>query len=70
MCQACFEADAMFRRYLLQRPDERAKLTAEEAGYFGFRRDDAGQWVDAWPQDAWPQTSAEFGADSAEPARQ
>jgi hypothetical protein len=59
MCQACFEADAMFRRYLLQRPHERDKLTPEMADYYGFKRDGAsGQWVDAWE------------ADAAEPAQQ
>ncbi|MGI8526450.1 MAG: hypothetical protein ACR2K5_09790 [Pseudolabrys sp.] len=48
MCQACFEADAVFRRYLLQRPAERDKLTPEEADYYGFKRDIFGQWIDAW----------------------
>ncbi len=61
MCQACFEADAMFRRYLLERPDEGVKLTPEEADYYGFTRSSDGLWVDAWGD-------ASFSAEPAEPA--
>jgi hypothetical protein len=62
MCQACFEADAMFRQYLLERPGERDKLTQEEADYYGFKRDGSGHWVDAWTD--------RFRADAVEPASQ
>lgn len=49
MCLACVQEDALFRDYLLERPEERDKLTDEGAAYFGFKRDKlTGQWVDAW----------------------
>jgi hypothetical protein len=64
MCQARFDAEAMFRDYLLRRPDERKKLTDEEADYYGFRRDPAsGLWVDAW-------TARSPAADVSEPTAQ
>ena len=49
MCMACMQEDALFRAYLLDRPEERDKLSDEEAKYFGFKRDPlTGKWVDAW----------------------
>jgi hypothetical protein len=46
---ACMEQDALFRAYLLERPEEREKLSDEEAKYFGFKRDPLTKaWVDAW----------------------
>jgi hypothetical protein len=68
MCQACFEADAMFRGYLLARPDERERLTPEEASYYGFRRDlMTNQWVDAWIDQI---RNGQFRVDAIEPAAQ
>lgn len=62
MCMACIEEDAMFRAYLLERPDERGKLTEEEARYYGFKRDPkTNQWVDAMADQ--PDT---FRADAVE----
>ncbi|MBV9260984.1 MAG: hypothetical protein JO205_06390 [Pseudolabrys sp.] len=65
MCQACFEADAMYRHYLLENPADRGKLTDGEAAYFGFKRDAAGHWVDAWTEAA-----PDFRAEQVEPAAQ
>ena len=49
MCMACMQEDALFRAYLLERPEERDKLSDEEAKYFGFKRDPlTKKWVDAW----------------------
>ena len=39
----------LFRAYLEERPEERDKLTDEEAKYYGFKRDPlTKKWVDAW----------------------
>lgn len=49
MCLACIEGDMLFRAYLEERPEERDKLTDEEAKYYGFKRDPlTKKWVDAW----------------------
>ena len=48
MCLACLQEDTLFRDYLLERPEERDKLSAEEARYYGFKRDAlTGKWVNA-----------------------
>jgi len=61
MCQTCFETDAMFHKYLLERPHEREKLIQDEADYYSFTRDGSGKWIDAW---------AKFRADAVEPEQQ
>ena len=49
MCMACMQEDALFRAWLLEKPEEREKLSDEEAQYFGFKRDPlTKKWVDAW----------------------
>ena len=55
----------MYRHYLLENAAERGKLTDGEAAYFGFKRDAAGQWVDAWTKAA-----PDFRAEQVEPAAQ
>jgi hypothetical protein len=61
MCQACFDQDFMIRKMLLDHPEEREKLTAEGADYYGFKKDAAGRWVDAW--------AGQFEAEAVEPAQ-
>ncbi|MGE0565760.1 MAG: hypothetical protein AB7O50_14725 [Pseudolabrys sp.] len=61
MCLACMQEDALFRAYLLERPDERDKLTDEEAKYYGFKRDPlTKKWIDAW-EDAFAAEAVDSG---------
>lgn len=69
MCMACMQEEALFRAYLLNTPAERAKLTEEEAKYYGFKRDArTGQWVDAWA-DSGADTFVAEAVDSGSPAQ-